>query len=61
MFDFVSHFGKRKLFTKGEVERDLISIEEAREIFLFVKENSPETFSLFYDKSIVELKEGEFV
>ena len=61
MFDFVSHFGKRKLFTKGEIERDLISIEEAREIFLFVKENSPETFSLFYDKSIVELKEGEFV
>lgn len=37
------------------------TIEEMREMFMFVKENSPELFDMFYNLEIVIFKGGKFI
>ena len=53
---YITQFKRRKLYKKT-----LISIEEARELFYFVRENYPELFRLFYEAGAVEYKGGELV
>lgn len=54
MYNYVSKF-KKDTFYKP------ISIDEARKLFLFVKDHSYETFKDFYECHVVKLEGGSFV
>lgn len=56
MFKFVSSFKESSFLPK-----DIFSKQEARELFLFVKDNNYEVFKDFYECSTVVLKGGNLV
>lgn len=56
LYKFVSHFNE-----KSNLPKDIFNKQEARELFLFVKEKNYEVFKDFYECSLVQLKGGNLI
>lgn len=65
---FFSHIKSSTMYTyaqqmqyHSQTHERPYTIEEMREMFMFVKENSPELFDMFYNLEIVIFKGGKFI